>query len=182
MISGFGWAAPALPFAIWRRSSGAAASPLRQWPDHGSLRGPRGRTGWRPISTSTRRRAALSPGGDPDLGGGQARLVAALGPPAVAVLLFEVILNATALFSIANINLPRPVVLRLFVITPTCTASTIPSIRARPAPTGFQPAVVGVRSLDVLGSGRAVVSRARSRPANRHARVGFLAFIPMSNV
>ncbi len=46
--------------------------------------------------------------------------VAALGPPAVAVLLFEVILNATALFNHANIELPRPVdrVLRLFVVTP----------------------------------------------------------------
>ena len=32
--------------------------------------------------------------------------VAALGPPAVAVLLFEVILNATALFNHANIDLP----------------------------------------------------------------------------
>lgn len=47
-------------------------------------------------------------------------VVAALGPPAVAVLLFEVILNATALFNHANIDLPRPVdrVLRLFVVTP----------------------------------------------------------------
>lgn len=47
-------------------------------------------------------------------------VVAALGPPAVAVLLFEVILNATALFNHANINLPRPVdrILRLFVVTP----------------------------------------------------------------
>ncbi|MGF1657905.1 MAG: sterol desaturase family protein [Rubrimonas sp.] len=46
--------------------------------------------------------------------------VAALGPPAVAVLLFEVLLNATALFNHANIDLPRPVdrVLRLFVVTP----------------------------------------------------------------
>ena len=35
-------------------------------------------------------------------------VVAALGPPAVAVLLFEVILNATALFNHANIVLPRP--------------------------------------------------------------------------
>ena len=33
-------------------------------------------------------------------------VVAALGPPAFAVLLFEVILNATALFNHANINLP----------------------------------------------------------------------------
>ena len=47
-------------------------------------------------------------------------VVAALGPPAVAVLLFEVILNATALFNHANINLPRPLdrVLRLIVVTP----------------------------------------------------------------
>lgn len=47
-------------------------------------------------------------------------VVAALGPPAVAVLMFEVILNATALFNHANIDLPRPVdrVLRLFVVTP----------------------------------------------------------------
>ena len=47
-------------------------------------------------------------------------LVAALGPPAVAVLLFEIILNATALFNHANINLPRPVDrwLRWIVVTP----------------------------------------------------------------
>ncbi|WP_322890175.1 MULTISPECIES: sterol desaturase family protein [unclassified Yoonia] len=47
-------------------------------------------------------------------------VVAALGPPAVAVLLFEVVLNATALFNHANITLPRSVdrVLRLFVVTP----------------------------------------------------------------
>jgi len=47
-------------------------------------------------------------------------VVAALGPPAVAVLLFEVLLNATALFNHANIDLPRPVdrVLRLIVVTP----------------------------------------------------------------
>ncbi len=47
-------------------------------------------------------------------------VVAALGPPAVAVLLFEVILNATALFNHANVDLPRPVdrVLRSIVVTP----------------------------------------------------------------
>ena len=47
-------------------------------------------------------------------------VVAALGPPAIAVLLFEVILNATALFNHANIDLPRPMdrVLRLIVVTP----------------------------------------------------------------
>jgi sterol desaturase/sphingolipid hydroxylase (fatty acid hydroxylase superfamily) len=47
-------------------------------------------------------------------------MVAALGPPAVAVLLFEVLLNATALFNHANIALPHSVdrVLRWIVVTP----------------------------------------------------------------
>ena len=47
-------------------------------------------------------------------------VVMALGPPAVAVLLFEIILNATALFNHANIDLPRPVdhILRWIVVTP----------------------------------------------------------------
>jgi len=46
--------------------------------------------------------------------------VAALGAPAVAVLMFEVLLNATALFNHANIRLPAGVdrVLRWFVVTP----------------------------------------------------------------
>jgi sterol desaturase/sphingolipid hydroxylase (fatty acid hydroxylase superfamily) len=47
-------------------------------------------------------------------------VVAALGPPAVAVLIFEVLLNATAMFNHSNIRLPQGVdrVLRLFVVTP----------------------------------------------------------------
>lgn len=47
-------------------------------------------------------------------------VVAALGPPAVAVLIFEVLLNSTALFNHANIDLPRSVDrwLRLIVVTP----------------------------------------------------------------
>jgi sterol desaturase/sphingolipid hydroxylase (fatty acid hydroxylase superfamily) len=46
--------------------------------------------------------------------------VAALGPPAVAVLVFEVLLNATAMFNHANVRIPRAVdrVLRWFVVTP----------------------------------------------------------------
>jgi sterol desaturase/sphingolipid hydroxylase (fatty acid hydroxylase superfamily) len=46
--------------------------------------------------------------------------VAALGAPAVAVLIFEVLLNATAMFNHANIRLPAGVdrALRLFVVTP----------------------------------------------------------------
>ncbi|WP_370321725.1 sterol desaturase family protein [Oricola sp.] len=46
--------------------------------------------------------------------------VLALGPPAVAVLIFEVLLNGTAMFNHSNIRLPEKVdrVLRLFVVTP----------------------------------------------------------------
>ena len=47
-------------------------------------------------------------------------VVAALGPPAVAVLLFEIVLNASALFNHANIHLPGRVdrVLRWIIVTP----------------------------------------------------------------
>jgi sterol desaturase/sphingolipid hydroxylase (fatty acid hydroxylase superfamily) len=47
-------------------------------------------------------------------------VVAALGPPAVAVLIFEVLLNATAMFNHSNIRLPMLVdrFLRLIVVTP----------------------------------------------------------------
>jgi sterol desaturase/sphingolipid hydroxylase (fatty acid hydroxylase superfamily) len=46
--------------------------------------------------------------------------VAVMGPPAVAVVLFEVLLNATSLFSHSNLRLPLPLdgVLRLLVVTP----------------------------------------------------------------
>lgn len=46
--------------------------------------------------------------------------VLALGPPAVAVLIFEVVLNATAMFNHSNIRIPEKVdrILRLFVVTP----------------------------------------------------------------
>ncbi|WP_247716941.1 sterol desaturase family protein [Gymnodinialimonas ceratoperidinii] len=44
----------------------------------------------------------------------------ALGPPAVAALIFEVLLNATAMFNHSNIRLPRFVdrFFRLIVVTP----------------------------------------------------------------
>ncbi len=47
-------------------------------------------------------------------------VIAALGPPAVAVLLFEVALNATAMFNHANVNIPVAFdrLLRLIVVTP----------------------------------------------------------------
>lgn len=47
-------------------------------------------------------------------------VVAALGPPAAAVLVFEVLLNATSMFNHANARLPLAAdrLLRLFVVTP----------------------------------------------------------------
>ena len=47
-------------------------------------------------------------------------VVVALGPPAVAVLIFEVLLNATAMFNHSNIRLPpfADRVLRLVLVTP----------------------------------------------------------------
>ncbi len=47
-------------------------------------------------------------------------VVAALGPPAVAVLVFEVLLNATAMFNHSNVRIPIAIdrVLRLIVVTP----------------------------------------------------------------
>lgn len=47
-------------------------------------------------------------------------VVSVLGPPAVAVLIFEVLLNATAMFNHANFRIPVGIdrVLRLFVVTP----------------------------------------------------------------
>lgn len=50
----------------------------------------------------------------------KAAIVAALGVPAVAVLIFEIVLNGTAMFNHANARLPLGLdrVLRLFVVTP----------------------------------------------------------------
>ncbi len=47
-------------------------------------------------------------------------VVAVLGPPAAAVIVFEVLLNATAMFNHGNVRLPAAVdrVLRLFMVTP----------------------------------------------------------------
>jgi sterol desaturase/sphingolipid hydroxylase (fatty acid hydroxylase superfamily) len=47
-------------------------------------------------------------------------VVAALGPPAIAVLVFEVLLNATSMFNHSNIRMPAGIdhILRLFVVTP----------------------------------------------------------------
>ncbi len=46
--------------------------------------------------------------------------IVVLGPPVVAVVIFEVLLNATAMFNHGNIHLPAGIdrVLRLFVVTP----------------------------------------------------------------
>ncbi len=50
----------------------------------------------------------------------KAAAIALLGAPMVAVLVFEVLLNATAMFNHANINIPKPIdrVLRLLLVTP----------------------------------------------------------------
>ena len=47
-------------------------------------------------------------------------VVAALGPPAVAVMVFEILLNATSMFSHSNVRLPLrlDVLLRWIVVTP----------------------------------------------------------------
>ena len=47
-------------------------------------------------------------------------VVAALGPPAISVLVFEVILNGTSMFNHSNIYIPLSLdrILRLFVVTP----------------------------------------------------------------
>ncbi|WP_404362862.1 sterol desaturase family protein [Marinobacter sp.] len=47
-------------------------------------------------------------------------VVSALGAPAISVLIFEVLLNATSMFNHGNVRLPRPLdrVLRLIVVTP----------------------------------------------------------------
>lgn len=47
-------------------------------------------------------------------------VIAVLGPPAIAVLIFEVLLNGTAMFNHSNVRLPLAFdrILRLFVVTP----------------------------------------------------------------
>ena len=47
-------------------------------------------------------------------------VIAALGPPAIAVLIFEVLLNATSMFNHSNVKISRSVdlILRWFVVTP----------------------------------------------------------------
>lgn len=47
-------------------------------------------------------------------------VVVALGPPAIAVLVFEVLLNATSMFNHSNIRISKGIdrILRLFVVTP----------------------------------------------------------------
>ncbi|MBZ0163100.1 MAG: sterol desaturase family protein [Notoacmeibacter sp.] len=47
-------------------------------------------------------------------------VVAVLGPPVIAVLIFEVLLNGTAMFNHSNVRLPVALdrILRLFVVTP----------------------------------------------------------------
>ncbi|MCB1381581.1 MAG: sterol desaturase family protein [Notoacmeibacter sp.] len=50
----------------------------------------------------------------------KAAIILALGPPVIAVLVFEIVLNATAMFNHANFKIPLPLDrrLRLFIVTP----------------------------------------------------------------
>ena len=50
----------------------------------------------------------------------KAALIAALGPPVLAVLAFEVLLNATSMFNHGNVRVPAGIerILKLFVVTP----------------------------------------------------------------
>ncbi len=59
-------------------------------------------------------------------------VVAAIGAPAVAVIIFEVLLNGTAMFNHGNVRLPLPLdrVLRLFVVTPDMHRVHHSSVRA----------------------------------------------------
>lgn len=47
-------------------------------------------------------------------------VIAVLGPPVLAVIIFEILLNATSMFNHGNVNLPKKLdrVLRWFVVTP----------------------------------------------------------------
>lgn len=64
-------------------------------------------------------------------------VVVLIGAPPWAVLIFEVLLNATSMFNHSNVRIPERVewVLRCVVVTPTCTASTIRSFGRRPTAT-----------------------------------------------
>ena len=50
----------------------------------------------------------------------KAGIIIALGAPVAAVLVFEIVLNGTAMFNHSNINLPQPVdrLLRMVIVTP----------------------------------------------------------------
>jgi sterol desaturase/sphingolipid hydroxylase (fatty acid hydroxylase superfamily) len=50
----------------------------------------------------------------------KAAIVVALGAPAISVLVFEIVLNGTAMFNHSNIDLPRPIdrYLRMVLVTP----------------------------------------------------------------
>ncbi len=73
-------------------------------------------------------------------------MVVALGPPAVAVLVFEILLNGTSMFNHSNIRLPLGLdrILRLIVVTPDMhrVHHSIHATRDQQQ-FRFQPAVVG---------------------------------------
>ncbi len=73
-------------------------------------------------------------------------VVVALGPPAVAVLVFEVLLNATSMFNHSNVRIPLGLdrILRWIVVTPDMHRVHHSIDRARDQQQfRLQPAVVG---------------------------------------
>ena len=64
-------------------------------------------------------------------------VIALLGAPALAVLVFEVLLNATSMFNHSNVRMPAPVdrIVRLLVVTPDMPACIIRSSEWKPTAT-----------------------------------------------
>jgi len=81
-------------------------------------------------------------------------VVVLLGAPAVAVLMFEVILNATAMFNHSNVQLPAWLEswLRLVIVTPDMHGCIILFIGMKPQQFRFQSALVGSPVRDIPGA------------------------------
>ena len=71
--------------------------------------------------------------------------IAVLGPPVIAVLIFEVLLNATSMFNHGNVHVPAPIerFLRWFVVTPDMHRVHHSVEEDGPIPTSAWPATVG---------------------------------------
>ena len=76
-------------------------------------------------------------------------LVYLLGPSALAVLVFEILLNASAMFNHANIKIPPKLekFLRLFIVTPDMHRYTTPQIEANTILTTGSHSLFGINYL-----------------------------------